>query len=82
MNIKPQPKGQFAIDNIMPFSRAIYFWSTPEFAQEFREFGRLQKFENAERYVLDVDSRLDWIQVVNWIKQREQEINSTPLTQI
>lgn len=64
---KPTLKAEVAIDMIFPAARLIVFYSTPDAASEFEEFGKMFA-ESPSRFHLFVDARYDFDEVVMYIK--------------
>ncbi len=69
---KPLMRTRLAIDWFGENSRVIVFFTEPEIAQEFSEFGKLEP--EGSRYTLTVDPRFDFQEVVTFVRQREGDL--------
>lgn len=63
---KPQPQVEVAIRVISP-GVFVSFYATPDAASEFAEFGKLDD-EGTSKYILWVDTRYNFNEVVEYIK--------------
>lgn len=64
---KPQMKKEVALDTANEGARAIYFYATPDAAEEFKEYGLVTSWVFPGQYRLKVDARFDFGEVVNYI---------------
>ena len=65
---KPVMKKEVAVVYANAETRDIGFYSTQDAVTEFAEFGLLRKGYSPDRYVLSVDSRFDFTEVVDYMK--------------
>lgn len=69
MTTKPVMQGPTAIDVAFKEQGYVSFWTTPDAAKEFEQFGGLKKWdEKPNKYTLYVDGRFDFDEVVAYIK--------------
>lgn len=65
---KPQPKREMAIEVVHKTDRFIVFVATPDAAGDMAQYGQLYP-RTAGRYVLYVDARYDFDEVVAYIER-------------
>ena len=61
---KPTMKSEVALDTASENYRVIYFYGTPDAADEFREFGHVGPWAYENQYCLTVDARFDFGEVL------------------
>lgn len=64
---KPKPKKEVAIK--WTKSKLIVFTATQDAANDLKEFGKLQYFEDSQDYWLAVDPRFDFDEVIQYIEE-------------
>lgn len=67
MTEKPQMKKEVALSDVGEITRSIWFYATPDAAEELREFGHIESMATNNQYRLIVDARFDFGEVVNYI---------------
>lgn len=64
---KPQMKKEVALSSVGEMTRSIWFYATPDAAEEFKEYGLVESWASPSQYRLKVDARFDFGEVVNYI---------------
>jgi hypothetical protein len=64
---KPKMKQEVAIRT--EAGNVLYVYSTPDAANELREFGSLEQWNIPDLYRLEIDSRFDVSEVITYIKE-------------
>jgi len=65
---KPTPKREVAIDGHIKSLGMIYFYSSRDAAEDFREFGHMSTSEEGNKYTLFIDKRFDFDEVLAYIE--------------
>lgn len=72
--MKPQPKKEVAIEAVFELDYQILFFCSPDALEDFREFGRIEKWEyDSNKYWLYVDRRYDLAEVVEYINNYDRK---------
>ena len=66
-NTKPQMKCELSVSCVMKDIHAIYFFASADALNDVSEFGTVGVFVGRQ-YVLNVDSRYDFDEVVNYMQ--------------
>jgi len=72
---KPEMKKEMAIDHIFLDTRELYVYATKDAIEDLREFGEVlhPMFHGPDLYLLSVDARFDFREVVSYIENYDKE---------
>ena len=66
--IAPEIQREVAIGSVIPTTRYVSFWATPDALPDFEQFGDLREQEDCkDKYGLIVDGRYDFDEVVAYV---------------
>lgn len=68
---KPKMKQEVKVTSSEKDDRRIYFFATPEFVTDFESFGTIRVTGSVDGYVLYVDPRFDFDEVLEYIQSQE-----------
>ena len=68
MTEKPQPKREVSISAMSPDKSIVYLYASKDAAEDIKEFGEMSQWTRPNQYRLQIDSRYDFQEVVDYIK--------------
>lgn len=72
---KPQPKQEIAIVSVLQSVQHIIFYGTPDAVSDISEFGYIHSHVPKDKYTLIVDTRYDFGEVVDYMKNYSAKEN-------